>query len=367
MIKFLDLKEVTEARRKEIESAALRAIRSGWYITGQELRQFEESFVSYCQTNHCIGTANGLDALRLILRAYMEMDIIKQGDEVIVPAHTFIASILAITENQLNPVLVEPDARTFNIDTELIERALTSRTRAIMPVHLYGQPADMTPILAIAQKHNLKVIEDAAQAHGALYRGKRSGSLGDAAGFSFYPAKNLGALGDGGAVTTNDAELATCIRSIGNYGSEQKYHNQYKGLNSRLDELQAAILSVKLKYLDEDNARRQAIAYRYLLEIHNPEVMLPATAPDRTHVWHLFVVRVKNRDHFQNYMKENGIQTAVHYPVPPHRQKGFPELSYLSLPITEQLHREVVSLPMSPIMNDFEVKKVIKSVNRYRF
>lgn len=367
MINFLDLKEITASRREEIEAAVLRAVRSGWYITGKELHQFEESFATYCETAHCIGTANGLDALRLILRAYMELGVMKEGDEVIVPAHTFIASILAVTENRLRPVLVEPDIKTFNIDPNLIETVISPRTRAIMPVHLYGQPAEMGPILAIAQKYNLKVIEDAAQAHGAHYRGKKAGNLGDAAGFSFYPAKNLGALGDGGSVTTNDPDLAACVRSLGNYGSEKKYHNTYKGLNSRLDELQAAILSVKLKYLDKDNSKRQKIADNYLKGIQNPEVILPEVASACTHAWHLFVVRVKNRSHFQKYMEMKEIQTAVHYPVPPHRQAAFPELAHLDFEITEKLHRQVLSLPMSPVLHEYEAEKVIKSINEYQY
>lgn len=366
MIKFLDLKEITQAHREELEGAMLRAFRSGWYIMGRELQDFERAFAAYCGAGHCIGTANGLDALRLIIRAYMELGVMREGDEVIVPAHTFIASILAITENRLKPVLVEPDIATFNIDPAKIEEQITEKTRAIMPVHLYGQPADMAPILAIAKKYDLKVIEDAAQAHGAHYGGKRTGNLGDAAGFSFYPAKNLGALGDGGAVTTNDAELAECVCSLGNYGSAEKYHNQYQGLNSRLDELQAALLAVKLKYLDEDNAKRQAVAERYLREIQNPHVVLPSVATGRTHVWHLFVVRVQDRADFQHYMETAGIQTAVHYPVPPHRQRAFPELAALDLPITEQVHREVVSLPMSPVLKDADVAEVVNAVNAYR-
>jgi dTDP-4-amino-4,6-dideoxygalactose transaminase len=366
MIPFLDLKKINSRNYLEIEESLTRVLHSGWYITGNELASFEANFATYCGVPHCIGTANGLDALRLIFRAYLEMGLMEEGDEVIVPAHTFIASILAVTDNLLMPVLVEPDPVTFNIDPDAIESRITPRTKAILPVHLYGQPASMTEIKALAAEYDLKMIEDAAQAHGAYYQGKRTGSLGDAAAFSFYPAKNLGALGDGGAVTTADDELAACIRSLGNYGSAQKYHNQYQGLNSRLDELQAAVLSVKLKYLGADNARRQAIAERYLTEIENEAIVLPRVAPDRTHVWHLFVVRVQERKHFQDYMEAVGIQTAVHYPVPPHRQKAYPDLADLSLPLTEQLAREVVSIPMSPVLTAEEVETVIKAVNEYR-
>ena len=282
MINFLDLGKINLPYQEEIVSAVKRVIDSGWYILGTEVETFERQFADYCGTQHCIGTGNGLDALRLILRAYMEMGVMEEGDEVIVPANTFIASVLSITENRLKPVLVEPDPRTFNIDVHKIEAAISSRTKAIMPVHLYGQPADMTRIAEIAKQHNLKVIEDAAQAHGAYYKGKRAGSIGDAAAFSFYPAKNLGALGDAGAVTTNNTALAECIRSLGNYGSTKKYHNDYQGLNSRLDELQAAILSVKLKYLDESNAKRNGIAVRYLKEITKPRY-LPSTCCHRSY------------------------------------------------------------------------------------
>lgn len=365
MIEFLSLKEITKQREAELMEAAQRVIRSGWFIMGEELEAFEHSFAQYCQAKFCVGTGNGLDALRLIIRAYMEMGLMKKGDEIIVPAHTFVASILAITENGLITVLVEPQEDTYNIDVSKIEEKITARTKAIMPVHLYGQPVDMDEILAIAQKHKLKVIEDAAQSHGAYYKNKRVGSIGDAAGFSFYPAKNLGALGDGGAVTTNDAELAKIVRSLGNYGSTQKYHNHYKGINSRLDEIQAALLSVKLKYLDEDNALRQKVAESYLSGIRNPTIQLPVLAEDRTHVWHLFVVTVEDRELFRSYLSQQEIQTGIHYPMPPQKQNGFPELHGLSLPITENLHRKVVSLPISPLMQDKEIDLVVKACNSY--
>jgi dTDP-4-amino-4,6-dideoxygalactose transaminase len=365
MINFLSLKEITQQREAELLEAAQRVIRSGWYIMGKELEAFEHAFAQYCQTQHCIGTGNGLDALRLILRAYMEMGLMERGDEVIVPAHTFIASILAITENGLMPVLVEPNEQTFNIDVNRIDEKITPRTKAIMPVHLYGQPADMDEILALAKKHKLKVIEDAAQAHGAYYKNHRVGSIGDAAAFSFYPAKNLGALGDGGAVTTNDPELAKFVRSLGNYGSAKKYHNHYKGINSRLDELQAAFLSVKLKYLDEENAQRQKVANTYLNNIRNKAITLPIVATEITHVWHLFVVTVKNREKFRAYLSDQGIQSGIHYPIPPQKQKGFEEFFHLQLPITEKLHKEVVSLPINQLMQQGDTDQVIRACNNY--
>jgi dTDP-4-amino-4,6-dideoxygalactose transaminase len=365
MVEFLSLKKTSQLIEEELLHAAARVIKSGWYIMGKELESFEDSFAQYCQVPYCIGTGNGLDALRLILRAYMEMGIMKEGDEVIVPGHTFIASILAVTENRLTPVLVEPDDN-FNIDPNKIEDRIGPRTKAIMPVHLYGQPSSMDPIKEIAQQNNLKVIEDAAQAHGALYKGQKTGSLADAAGFSFYPAKNLGALGDGGAITTKDPELAKLVRSLGNYGSSQKYHNTYKGINSRLDEIQAALLSVRLKYLDNENANRQKVAKNYLEGINNPAIQLPKVCNDRTHVWHLFVVQVKDRAKFQKHLADHHIQTAVHYPIPPQEQEAFPEFGILELPITQQLHQQVVSLPMSPAMEVQDIQKVIKACNAYR-
>ena len=372
MIKFLDLKAVNEQYRSEIDSAIKRVLDSGWYLLGGEVSGFEQEFADYCGSEHCLGVANGLDALILILMAYREMGVMTEGDEVIVPANTYIASILAISRAGLKPVLVEPDECTYNLDPNLIESAITEKTKAIMAVHLYGQCAEMDPIHAIAKKHNLKVIEDAAQAHGATYRGRKAGSLCDAAGFSFYPGKNLGALGDGGAVTTNDADLAEAIKALRNYGSQVKYHNKYKGMNSRLDELQAAILRVKLKYLDTDTEKRRAVADYYLSHIPSSREAtlslpkgichLPHVADYGEHVFHLFVVRAPQRDALAKHLAEKGIQTVIHYPIPPHRQEAYPELAGMNLPITEAIHREVLSLPISPVMGMDEVARVVEAL-----
>lgn len=366
MIKFLDLKAINASYRDEIDAAVQRVLDSGWYLLGQEGEAFEQEFAYYCGVQHCLGVANGLDALILILMGYIELGQMEAGDEVIVPANTYIASILAISRAGLKPVLVEPDERTYNIDPSRIEAAITKRTRAILPVHLYGQCADMDPILAIAKKHGLKVVEDAAQAHGATYKGRKAGSLGDAAGFSFYPGKNLGCLGDGGAVTTNDPELAEAIRALRNYGSHQKYHNKYKGMNSRLDEIQAAILRVKLRHLDEDTAKRREVADYYLKELstfHFPlsTLRLPYVADYGSPVWHLFVIRHPERDELVKHMAERGIQTMIHYPIPPHQQEAYSELHGLSLPLTESLHREVLSLPISPILDPAEMCTVVEA------
>ncbi|SDH58726.1 dTDP-4-amino-4,6-dideoxygalactose transaminase [Aneurinibacillus thermoaerophilus] len=363
MIPFLDLRQINMRYQKEIQQAMNRVLESGWYILGGEVDDFERKFASYCGAKYCIGVANGLDALTLIIRAYD----IGLGDEVIVPSNTYIASILAISANGATPVLVEPDINTYNIDPLKIEEKITSRTKAIMVVHLYGQSCDMESINLIAKKYNLKVIEDCAQAHGAIYNGKRVGSLGDAAGFSFYPGKNLGALGDGGAITTNDAELAERLNVLRNYGSHKKYENLFKGVNSRLDELQAAILSIKLSYLDDDNQRRREIAAYYLEHIKNPFIHLPTVTDDKAHVWHLFVVRVKEREAFQYYLAEQNIQTLIHYPIPPHKQKAYSEWQQESFPISEQIHSEVVSLPISPVMSREEVERVVEAVNRYGY
>jgi dTDP-4-amino-4,6-dideoxygalactose transaminase len=360
MIKFLDLKKVNDAHGAEISTAIQRVLDSGWYLLGEEVSSFEREFADYCGAKHSIGVANGLDALILILMAYRELGFMAEGDEVIVPANTYIASILAISRAGLKPVLVEPDERTYNIDPNLIETALTEKTKAIMAVHLYGQCADMNPISAIAKKHGLKVVEDAAQAHAATYRGRKTGSLGDAAGFSFYPGKNLGALGDGGAVTTSDDDLAEAIIALRNYGSHEKYHNKYEGMNSRLDEIQAAILRVKLKHLDEDTEKRRKVAEAYLSGLksevssfssHASDLILPFVADYGRPAWHLFVIRHPQRDALAKYLSEQGIQTMIHYPVSPHQQQAYPELHHLSLPRTESIHREVISLPMSPVMN----------------
>ena len=332
---------------------------------GAELKKFENDFAAYCGTKHAIGVANGLDALILIIRAYKELEVFKEGDEIIVPSNTFIASILAVSANNLVPILVEPDIDTYNINPALIEARITSKTKAILPVHLYGQLCDMENINKIAQKHNLKVIEDCAQSHGAATNDRKAGNFGDAAGFSFYPGKNLGALGDGGAIVTNDDELASALRALANYGSHIKYQNKYKGVNSRLDELQAALLAVKLKTLDKDTEVKRTIANRYLNEINNDKVVLPKVTNQSAHVWHLFVVRTKDRDGLQQYLTDNNIQTIIHYPVPPHKQEAYKEWNELSYPVSEQIHAEVLSLPLSPVMSVEEVNKVIEVMNNY--
>ena len=365
MISFLDLKSINAQYREELVAAATRVIDSGWYILGNEVEQFEKEFAHYCETKYCLGVANGLDALILILRAYKELGIMAEGDEVIVPANTYIASILAISENGLKPVLVEPDVHTCNLNPALIEQHITEKTKAILTVHLYGQVTGMDEINAIAKKYNLKVIEDCAQAHGALYKGKKVGSLGDAAGFSFYPGKNLGALGDAGAVTTSDPELAQTLRAIRNYGSHEKYKNLYKGLNSRLDEMQAALLRVKLRYLDKETEQRRQVANHYLEGITNPAITLPVVTEPEAHVWHLFVVRCENREKLANYLNEQSIQTVIHYPVAPHHQPAYREYTDIQLPITEAIHREVISLPMSPVMIYENVTLTINKLNKF--
>jgi dTDP-4-amino-4,6-dideoxygalactose transaminase len=363
MIPFLDLKRLNEKYRDELIAVFKRVLDSGWYILGEENKLFEEEFAAYCGTKHCIGVANGLDALILILRAYKELGQLKEGDEVIVPANTYIATILSITENRLVPVLVEPDLDTYNIDPKRIEDAITSKTRAIMPVHLYGQLANMEKICKIAKKYNLLVIEDSAQAHGAELKGKKAGNFGDASGFSFYPGKNLGALGDAGAVTTNNTELATCIGAIRNYGSHQKYENQYQGVNSRLDEIQAAILRFKLKHLDEENKKRRTIADYYLKNIINPKIFLPKPSEPESHVWHLFVVRSEERNRLQKKLTESGIQTLIHYPVAPHKQKAYKEWNSMNFTVAEKIHDQVLSLPIAPDLDKMQIDFVVKTVN----
>lgn len=364
-IPFLDLKALNTQHKEEIMESFERVIDSGWYILGKEVESFENEFAQYCGVKHCIGVGNGLDALILILQAYKELGMINDGDEVIVPANTYIATILAISKNNLRPVLVEPDIDTYNIDPAKIEEKITPRTKAVMVVHLYGQTADMEPIWQIAKKHDLKVIEDSAQAHGAFYKSQRTGNLGDASGFSFYPGKNLGALGDAGAVTTNDDTLANTLKALRNYGSHKKYVNQYQGINSRLDELQAPVLRIKLKYLDQDNQRRRAIAKSYRENIKNPKIILPKAVDEDSHVWHLFVIRTSERDKLQQYLHENNIQTLIHYPIPPHKQKAYPEWNELSYPITEKIHEEVLSLPISPVMSDYEVSTIVEIITRF--
>lgn len=365
MIKFLDLLKINQQYSDELQEAFKRVLDSGWYIMGTEVKNFEGSFASYCGTKYCIGVANGLDALTLIIRAYKELGIFNEGDEIIVPSNTYIASILSISANNLVPVLVEPDIGTYNIDPNLIEAKLTSKTKAILPVHLYGQLCPMEEINRIARKYNLKVIEDCAQSHGAKFEEKRAGNWGDASGFSFYPGKNLGALGDAGAITTNDDKLASTVRALLNYGSHKKYQNIYKGSNSRLDELQAALLSVKLKYLEVETLQRKEISKAYSESITNPKIILPKVAVDDAHVWHLFVVRVKNRSELQQFLTDNNIQTVIHYPIPPHKQEAYKEWNSLSFPISEKIHDEVLSLPLSPVMTKEEVNKVVEVINRF--
>lgn len=366
MIKFLDLQKINLTHQQEIENALLETFRSGWYLLGEKTKTFEAELSRYCNVPHAIAVANGLDALRLIFRAYIELGIMKEGDEILVPANTYIASILAITDNKLVPVLVEPDIETYNIDIAKIEEKITPKTKAVLLVHLYGSIVFSEEINQLAKKYDLKIIEDNAQSIGALWNNRKSGSLGDAAGFSFYPGKNLGALGDAGAVTCKDQDFADCIRTLANYGSQKKYVNQYQGYNSRLDELQAAVLSVKLKYLDAENLRRKEIATRYLTEIINPKIILPHhKIEENSHVYHLFVIRTQHRDDLQKHLEGNGIQTLIHYPIPPHQQEAYPNLKDLQLPITEKIHNEVLSLPISPVMTDDEVTKVIQTLNAF--
>lgn len=364
MIPFLDLQKINAQYREELIEACTRVIDSGWYIHGNECKEFEREFAEYCGTKHAIGVANGLDALMLILRAYKELGFMQDGDEVIVPSNTYIASILAISQNDLVPVLVEPDS-DYLISPEKIEQAITPKTRAILPVHLYGQTCQMDKINEIAKKHNLKVVEDSAQSHGAYFGDKRSGNLGDVSGFSFYPGKNLGALGDGGAVTTNDDELAGTIRAIANYGSHKKYENLYKGVNSRLDEMQAAMLRVKLKYLDQEIEARRKIANYYLANIKNPNIILPTVRSNGDHVWHLFVIRCADRDALQKHLADHGVQTLIHYPIPPHKQLAYKEWVDQSYPISEQIHREVLSLPISGVQSIDDTKRVVEAIESF--
>lgn len=366
MTVFLDLKAINARCADELLAACQRVIDSGWYIAGQELQGFEAAFAAYCGTHHCIGVANGLDALTLTLRAWKELGKLKEGDEVIVPANTYIASILAITENRLTPVLVEPEEASFNLCPAKTAAAVGRRTRAMLPVHLYGRLADMPALLEVAERHKLLVLEDAAQAHGASLGERKAGSWGDAAGFSFYPGKNLGALGDAGAVTTDDDELAEVLRALRNYGSHEKYKNLYQGVNSRLDEIQAAMLSVKLKYLEDQTARRRQVAREYLESISNPLIQLPEWGEETQHVWHLFVVRCAQRAALQQHLTAAGIQTLIHYPIPPHLQQAYPQFARCELPLTERLHQEVLSLPMGPTLTGADVEQVISAVNAFQ-
>lgn len=365
MIKFLDLQKVTEKYADEIHEVVDRVVDSGWYLQGRENEKFEADYAAYIGTKYAIGVANGLDALIWILRAYIEMGVMKPGDEVIVPANTYIASILAITENGLKPVLVEPNIRTYQIDDSRIEKAITLRTKAILIVHLYGQCAYTERIGTLCKKYNLKLVEDNAQAHGCMFCGRKTGSLGDAAGHSFYPGKNLGVLGDGGAVTTDDEELAKVVRTLANYGSSHKYVFKYTGRNSRLDEIQAAVLDVKLKHLDEDNTRRREIARYYIENIHNSRIVLPQVTDWEANVFHIFPVRCEKRDELQQYLSKNDIQTIIHYPIPPHKQECYREWNNWSFPVTEQIHREELSLPISPVMVADHVAEVVNILNAF--
>jgi dTDP-4-amino-4,6-dideoxygalactose transaminase len=370
MIPFLDLKAINSQSREALIEACTRVIDSGWYIGGNELLNFEIDFASYCGTKHCIGVANGLDALTLTLRAWKEMGKLKEGDEVIIPANTYIASILAVTENRLIPVLIEPDEVSFNLCSHNVEPAITSKTRAILPVHLYGQLANMPVLLDIAEQHKLLVLEDSAQAHGAKSDDRKAGNWGDASGFSFYPGKNLGALGDAGAITTNDDELAQTLRALRNYGSHEKYRNLYQGVNSRLDEIQAAMLRVKLERLDEQTMVRRQIAQLYLDGIRNPTITLPVSGGVLTsnfwsHVWHLFVVRCEQRDALQRHLAAAGVQTLIHYPIPSHQQPAYLQWNKSSFPITEKIHQQVLSLPIGPMMSINEAAHVVKACNSF--
>jgi len=361
MIKFLDLHKINEQCRKEIDSAIKQVLDSGYYLLGGKLQEFERNFAEYCQVGYAVGVGCGLDALSLIIKAYE----LGMNDEIIVPANTYIASILAISQNGCKPVLVEPDIGTYNIDPDLIEERITSKTKAIMVVHLYGRVCPIDEIREIGGKYNLKIIEDASQAHGATYRGKKAGSLGDAAGFSFYPSKNLGCLADGGAVTTNDNELAGRIRALRNYGCKTKSQAEHQGINSRLDEIQAAILNVKLKHLDRENQRRKEIAKFYLDNVKNQKLILPTEESTFSHVWHLFVVRCKHRDKFQRHLMDKGIETMVHYPLPPHKQKAYSQWNTLSYPLTEKIHNEVLSLPLNSALEDADVRRIVEAANCY--
>jgi dTDP-4-amino-4,6-dideoxygalactose transaminase len=365
MIPFLDLKKINRQYQEDLVDACRRVIESGFYIRGTEVSQFEAEFAQFCGSRFCVGVANGLDALSLVFKAKIAMGQLSKGDEVLVPANTYIASVLAISDNDLRPVFVEPDPTSFNIDVRRLKDHLSARTKAVLPVHLYGQLAEMSEIMSFAEDHGLFVLEDAAQAHGASQRGVRAGAWGHAAGFSFYPGKNLGALGDAGAVVTNDPALAECVRAIANYGSHRKYENLYKGTNSRLDDLQAAMLRVKLGHLERETSERRKIAGRYLAEISNPRLLLPKIHSEQSHVWHLFVVRSSHRKELIEHFNKFNIQTLIHYPIPPHLQNAYSEYKDLPLPITEQIHREVLSLPMSPVMSTEDVKLVIVAANSF--
>lgn len=366
MIKFLDLQKINAQYEQELKIAANRVIDSGWYLMGKELETFEQSYATLCNVEFALGVSNGLDALRLIFKGYIELGIMTKGDEVIVPANTYIASVLAITDNDLIPVFVEPNLETYNLDSNKIEAAITSKTKAILTVHLYGQNSIDDQMLELCLQHDLKLIEDGAQSHGAKWKNKISGGIGDAAGHSFYPGKNLGALGDAGAVTTNDKDLARTISALRNYGSEKKYENIYKGLNSRLDEIQAAFLNVKLKYIQDDINNRRKVADYYLNNIKNKNIILPYVIEEEGHVWHLFVIRTKDRNGLQDFLTKNGVQTLIHYPIPIHHQNAYKEYIQISLPITESIHDQIISLPISAVITLFELEIIVDVINKYK-
>ena len=366
MIKFLDLQKINSQYTQELKDAANRVIDSGWFLMGKELESFEHNYATFCGVNYCLGVANGLDALRLIFKAYIEMGVMQKGDEVIVPANTYIASVLAISDNGLIPIFVEPNEQTYNLDSEKIEAAITTRTKAILTVHLYGQNSCDEQMLAICKQNKLKLIEDGAQSHGAAWNGMVSGGIGDAAGHSFYPGKNLGALGDAGAVTSNDVELVKIITALRNYGSYVKYENQYQGLNSRLDEIQAAFLNVKLKHIQKDVFQRRRIANYYLKYIKSQAIILPNVLNEEGHVWHLFVIRTFKREALQKYLYDNGVETIIHYPIPPNKQRCYKEMNNIDFELTNQIHSEVLSLPISPLMTDDEINQVVKLINNWQ-
>ncbi len=368
MVKFLDLQKINLAHEAELQEALNQVLLNGWYIRGKFHDEFESKFANYCGTSRCVGVANGLDALILIFKGFKQLGLLKDGDEVIVQANTYIASIISITASGLVPVFVEPDKDTYNLSVENVSKAITSKTKAILAVHLYGQLSPMKELKELAEKNSLLLVEDCAQSHGAMDdRGLKAGNLSDAAGFSFYPGKNMGALGDAGAVTTSNESLANIIKTMGNYGSQKKYYNEVQGVNSRLDEIQAAVLLVKLKYIDHENEIRRRIAKRYLTEIKNPHLILPKSTPGSLdHVFHVFVIRSKNRRELIEYTDAQGIQTLIHYPIPFHKQGAYQEYSSLQLPITEKIHEEILSIPISPVMEEGDVDQVIRVLNEYR-
>lgn len=365
MINFLDLQKINAQYQKELKEASNRVIDSGWYIMGKELETFESNYADFCDVKFAIGVANGLDALRLIFRGYIELGLMSKGDEVIVPANTYVASVLSITDNGLIPVFVEPNLQTYNLDSNKIEAVITNKTKAILTVHLYGQNSIDERMLEICSGYDLKLIEDSAQSHGAKWNDKTSGGIGDAAGHSFYPGKNLGALGDAGVVTTNNQLLARTIMALRNYGSKKKYENIYEGMNSRMDEIQAAFLNVKLKHIQKDIESRRKIANYYLENIKNSEIILPKVKKKEEHVWHLFVIRTLNRDALQKYLLKNGIQTIIHYPIPPHKQHAYKKFNHLNFTISEKIHDEVISLPISPVLNEKEISNVVSVLNSF--